>query len=77
MGYLKALERKDRLTPFTILKLTVVLISKVTLRIAKWAMVRKELSNFNFNDIFFSCEACMGCAPDAIVGIQSQVPGHN
>lgn len=39
------------------------LVSKVTLRIAKWALVRKEFWNFNLNDILFNWEACMGYCP--------------
>lgn len=29
------------------------LISRLSLKIAKWALVRKEFTNFNPNDIFF------------------------
>ena len=36
------------------------MIDRVTLTIANWALVRKEFSNFNLNDILFSWEACMG-----------------
>ena len=36
-------------------------ISKITFRIEKWVLVRKEFSNFTFNDIISSWGACMGC----------------
>ena len=39
----------------------VKLIEGVTLRIAKWAMVRKEFSTFSINNIFVNWEACMVC----------------
>ena len=39
----------------------VMLIERVTLIIAKWALVRKEFSNFSINCIFVNWKACMVC----------------
>ena len=36
------------------------LISKVTWRIVEWAMVGKEFSNSNHNDILYNWEPCLG-----------------
>lgn len=36
-------------------------IPKLALRIAKWALARKEFSNLTINDILFYWESCMGC----------------
>ena len=38
-----------------------VLISKTTFGIAKWALIRKEFSEFSFDDILSNSGACMGC----------------
>ena len=37
----------------------VKLVSKTTLMVAKWAMVRGEFSNFTLNDIISNWEACL------------------
>lgn len=36
-------------------------ILKLALRIAKWALARKDFSNLSLNDILFYWESCMGC----------------
>ena len=41
----------------------IMLIEGVTFRIAKWALVRKEYSEFSTNDIFVNWKACMVCGP--------------
>ena len=46
-------ERNDRIFRGYSLS-TIDLISKITFRIAKWALVRKKFSNFTFNDIISS-----------------------
>ena len=47
------------------------LISRVALKITKWALVRKEYFNFNLNDILFNWEACMGCG---LIKVRRSVP---
>lgn len=37
------------------------LTSRVALRIAKWALARKDVSNFSLNDIRTNWKAYMGC----------------
>ena len=37
------------------------LIALINLRIAKWALIKKEFSNFSLDDILHNWEACMGC----------------
>lgn len=39
------------------------LIATVTLAIAKWALIRKEFSDFALNDIMVNWETCMKCGP--------------
>ena len=41
----------------------VKLIECVTLRVAKWAIVRNEFFNFSINDIFVNWEACTVSGP--------------
>ena len=43
-----------------------VLIDRLTLRIAKWALIRKEFSNFSLNDILLNWKAWMGCRPSKV-----------
>ena len=42
---------------------TTKVIFKVSLRIAKWALSKKEFSIFSLNDILHNWKACMGCGP--------------
>ena len=42
------------------------LISRVPFRIEKWALVRKEFSNFNLDDSLFNWEVCMGCGSSKV-----------
>lgn len=39
------------------------LITSITQKIANWALVLKEFSSFNSNDIFLNWVACMRCGP--------------
>ena len=39
------------------------LISSIGMRIVKWALLRKEFSNFSLNAILTNWEACMECGP--------------
>lgn len=57
-----------------------MLILVVSLRIAKWVLIRKEVVGFNMIYILFNSEACMSCGgrkkrfvswcPDAIWGVE-------
>ncbi|XXG72211.1 hypothetical protein AAC387_Pa07g1359 [Persea americana] len=60
MGLVPAKEMNDRIFKRSSLLLT-DLVSRITLRIVEWALVRKEFSNFSLNDILLNWEACMGC----------------
>ena len=42
------------------------LIASITLRIATWAVFRKEFSNFSLIDILVNLEGCMGCGPTKV-----------
>lgn len=36
---------------------------RVELRIAKWALLRKEFRNTSLDNIIHNCKVCMFCAP--------------
>ena len=47
---------------------SVELITSITMRIAKWALVRKEFSNFYLDEVFVNWESCLGCGPIKVRG---------
>ena len=40
---------------------TANILVAISLRIAKWALVKKEFANISMNDIFFDWKACTAC----------------
>lgn len=57
------MERNDRIFKCSSFSSAADLISSIGMRIAKWALVRKEFSNFSLNAILIDWEACMECGP--------------
>eukprot|EP00268_Persea_americana_P068029 TRINITY_DN9427_c0_g3_i1.p1 TRINITY_DN9427_c0_g3~~TRINITY_DN9427_c0_g3_i1.p1 ORF type:complete len:256 (+),score=22.30 TRINITY_DN9427_c0_g3_i1:1157-1924(+) len=55
-------ERNNRIFKGTFSSLS-NLVDLITMRIAGWALIRKEFSNFSIDDITVNWEACMGCGP--------------
>ena len=58
-------ERKDKIFKGDFSSL-LVLINRISMRIAKWALIRKECSNFSLNDFLLNWEVCMGCRPSEV-----------
>ena len=58
-------ERNDRIFKGVSSSL-LVLINRISMRIAKWALIRKKCCNFSLNDILLNWEVCMGCRPNKV-----------
>ena len=50
------------------------LIASINMRISKWALIRKEFSNFSLNDIIYNWEACMVCSVPRIMKVEVWCP---
>ena len=55
-------ERNNKVFKGTFSSLT-NLIDLITMRIARWALIRKEFSNSSIDDITVNWKTCMGCGP--------------